>query len=904
MSDIDRILRQIKPRVMSWISQGASAAAASAGGVKDHGALTGLLDDDHTQYVHINTARNIAAQHTFAPAAPAAPFTLNANAQDQLVTGLYADKLNKSVTAGAGLTGGGALTGSVTLDVGAGDGITVNADTVALTTPGTLSINSVNDAAGNHTHAISNSSNPGATRAILSSDVSGYLTLVRLNTDTLADKSGSSLTLVPTANVVLDPQTNYVLPYANYDVNLGAINKKYLTIHAAELWVETLVAQDTVATIGGRILVGPTTMLTFDLSSSQTNLLLNSGFETSGGGGDDVFADWTETKVDGTIAKDTSVYHLGAASCKLTEGASYLTRIEQTRNVTAGQGYTVTLWTRGDGTYAGRYYVWDNQHANMIVSWTSTGVTGTTWTKVVFSFVPPSGCTSVNIGVAGNGAVASINSWFDDVYCYCDSVIVKHNEMAANDICYMEAGGYIEFMKVLAGPSGSGPYTYYIQRDLDGTGVNDWYAGDAIFNTGTTNEGFLDLYSIHGVKSATQYGPSIVGNVRNSLVYNDWIEHWAIGNLNGVYGYGANTYGAAFGKYANGQSFITVDATNGIRIRNRSGSVDTTVSQWNLDGSIILGPDGSSYAKITGTELSFRNSSDNAIILIDSSAEKILCGLPATVKLNDAGIRLDTTGAGAGKFVLADELTTDDDGMLYMNAGYASTGEITAMMKMPAFPGSAGMFNRLEIFMGSVKGSGTTGAGIDLYAGYNSGSSYITITVDDTEMVKFTPTLARFGVAVTVKETSAPSTPASGYGIFYVDSGDSIPYFKSDGGVVRQLGHGPHTDYSSSSTVTGWSSFTTKKIYYTKFGSLMFVTFQISGTSNSYYARFTLPYSNNASVPQLFCCRKQDNGGTYGITVGTIAESSNEVRVYNDAGGGDFINSGTKEIIGQMWFRI
>lgn len=64
--------------------------------------------------------------------------------------------------------------------VGAGDGITVNANDVALTTPGTLSVTSSNSAAGSHTHAITSSSAPGAAASLLASSAAGYLQLVRL----------------------------------------------------------------------------------------------------------------------------------------------------------------------------------------------------------------------------------------------------------------------------------------------------------------------------------------------------------------------------------------------------------------------------------------------------------------------------------------------------------------------------------------------------------------------------------------------------------------------------------------------------------------------------------------------------------------------------------------------------
>ena len=72
---------------------------------------------------------------------------------------------------------------------------------------------------------------------------------------------------------------------------------------------------------------------------------------------------------------------------------------------------------------------------------------------------------------------------------------------------------------VASGSSGSGPYTYTITRNLDGSGANNWTAGDAVFNTGTTNSGFIDLYSSAGVISGS--GPTIVGNVRTGTTYNN-----------------------------------------------------------------------------------------------------------------------------------------------------------------------------------------------------------------------------------------------------------------------------------------------------------------------------------------------------------------------------------------------
>lgn len=143
--------KNLQPYVVEDIRKVVTAAGAGGGGgstgVTDHGALTGLSDDDHPQY--LTPVRGDA----------------------RYITAL------RQVIAGTGLTGGGALSADVTLNVGAGLGITVNADDIALTTPGTLTVSSTNNASGSHTHAITSSSSPGAAAALLATTAGGLLTL-------------------------------------------------------------------------------------------------------------------------------------------------------------------------------------------------------------------------------------------------------------------------------------------------------------------------------------------------------------------------------------------------------------------------------------------------------------------------------------------------------------------------------------------------------------------------------------------------------------------------------------------------------------------------------------------------------------------------------------------------------
>jgi len=554
------------------------------------GGIGGEHDHDD-RYVQLSIANTISAVHIFNPSVYSPPFIIGSSAQGQTVIGLKADQLNKSISvSGLGLSGGGALT-------------------------------------DNRTITLTSSSNPNNTASILASDSSGYLSLLRLNVDILADRSGSNLTLFPAGNIILDPTGADVLPFLGYEINLGSLQKKYLTLHAAELWVETLVAADTIATIGGRILVGPTTVLTTaDLGSTQTNMVLNPGFETAGAGGADVFANWTETAGNGAITRDSVDKHTGTYSLKITCGVGLNTWIEQPITVVAGRGYSLEFWTRGDGSAnQGRYGIWDYTHSAWIAPYNlPTGVTATTpWVRVRNYFVAPVGTTSIGV-VFYPPQVNTAFAQFDDVALYCDTIIVKHNEMAGGDVVYMEANGQYEAMLVLSGPTGSAPaFTYWVYRDWDGSGLTAWYMGDAVFNTGTTTEGFIDLYSVHGIKSQTQYGPTIVGNIRNSLSSFDYSEAWAVGNLKGLYGYGSNTYGFAAGKYADDKSFITADATNGFRIISRSGGLDTVRAKWDVLGNILIGRATLSESNIyiTAGLLSIRN---NLIERIGLSSAGIL----------------------------------------------------------------------------------------------------------------------------------------------------------------------------------------------------------------------------------------------------------------------------------------
>lgn len=355
--------------------------------------------------------------------------------------------------------------------------------------------------------------------------------------------ASGNLTLSPTGDVVFNPTGNDLLPTTGYDLNIGALTNKFLTLHAAELWVETLVAQNTIATIGGRILVGPTTTLTSDLASGAT------------------------------------------------------------------------------------------------------------------------------------------------------SMSVKHNQISSGDRVVLQVNNQVEWIAVTSGASGAGPYTYSIARNQDGSGANDWTAGDAVFNTGTTGNGYIDLYSVAGLLTGSTAGPTIVGNVRLSGTYSDVAPRWAIGNLNGLYGYGATTYGTAFGDPS--ATNITIDATNGFRIRSSTTDKFKADTSGNLSitGDLSVGTSGlirsgaTSYASGTGYVLDYNG------------------GTPR--------LRIGTTAAnrvtwdGTDLTVVSDTVTIDTNGIKIASWNTLDTscpGSCQDLSRSYAFsPASAG-FLGLQGLVGTVSG--------------------------------------------------------------------------------------------------------------------------------------------------------------------------------------------------------
>ncbi|HUW08587.1 MAG TPA: hypothetical protein VM537_02615, partial [Anaerolineae bacterium] len=309
------------------------------------------------------------------------------------------------------------------------------------------------------------------------------------------------------------------------------------------------------------------------------------------------------------------------------------------------------------------------------------------------------------------------------------------------------------------GPSGAGPYTYTVERDKDGSGRNLWYAGDAVFNTGNTGDGFIDLYSVHGIKAPTEYGPSIVGNARNSTTYNDWSEHWAIGNLNGIYGYAATTYGVAFGEYSATKAYMTIDSTNGIRMMANN----VLMGQWQPGGDVIFGQVATNKANLfwdqsegklnfrggaNGTASAVRIDAGGGITLIEGASDinAIKWDYSGSVfgklwgRYTNADLQLCSLQALASEFVYSYIHVTTRDNPILTEVILKSSEALTKSTRLVLTATSGVLIEAVEVngsadlTVGGGLNVGTTGAGTGCgsFAASNAGGTQ-SLSISNTE---------------------------------------------------------------------------------------------------------------------------------------------------------------------------
>lgn len=606
--------------------------SSTPGGTTDHGSLLGLDDDDHAWAVHISSPRTITAQHAFSPLSAQAPFALGANAQNQLVTGLLADSannVNRSIVAGAGLTGGGALTADRTLNVGAGDGITVNADSIEVRLSSPANPGMYFDGGGLKIGAgVGITVDPASVKI----DQAFSPTWTGLHT---FNRAVAPFAIGPLGTDLLVSGLN-ADKADGYDFNQDVRTTGTPSFASIAIGTNVLLAN----TVAGRVGVNMSPSYAFDVTGSaridDTTFFVDSinhrvGIKTIGPAvelevvgqayirnGIGVYdgaritnlnsSGWVQFNTGGTIsiadatgAEMARFSTVAAEQFRLAYDASNYTtfRVGATGNLTItpnGSGSMIGIGTSPSaklhvlrtteqlrlGYDASNYSSFTvGAGGNLTVAPTGDWIFDPAGNDVM-----PGNNYDINLGspikkylslyaaelivdtlvsqyvmatIGGRVMVTPTTNLTEDLPAASTSLVVELNPFVAGDILFMEKEGHFEAISVTSGPTGTGPYTYVVVRNLDGTGANDWIKGDAIVKT----KFFIDLYSTQGILSGS--GPAIAGSMRNTSTWNDISTVWAIGNLNGIYGYGADTMGIGLGKYTATTNYLTIDPTSGLR---------------------------------------------------------------------------------------------------------------------------------------------------------------------------------------------------------------------------------------------------------------------------------------------------------------------------------------------------
>lgn len=252
--------------------------------------------ESESRYVNV-TGDAMTGQLTINPGSVMAPLILGANAQGQTVVGLKADLLNRTVTAGAGLSGAGALTADITVNLGTPSSLsstsvnsasgtthghaidsTIARSNIAISVSG-LGLSGGGDLTANRTIALASSSAPGAAAAILASNASGQLTLplfaasTSVTTPSLTASAALSITSAA-GNISLDASTdiisigpsntlqssNYASQATGWGVSYaGGADFRYLFVD--EMHAKSFIADLEQALAGGQIIGKSVAML-------------------------------------------------------------------------------------------------------------------------------------------------------------------------------------------------------------------------------------------------------------------------------------------------------------------------------------------------------------------------------------------------------------------------------------------------------------------------------------------------------------------------------------------------------------------------------------------------------------------------------------------------------------------
>lgn len=665
------------------------------------------------------------------------------------------------------------------------------------------------------------------------------------NYSNLYTTSGGNFTMSPTGDIYLDPNSGLptVFPSQGYTVNLGSLSNKYLSLFAAELWVETLVAHETIATIGGRILVGPTTELTEDIDDTQTTIYVKHNemaagdhvymegqgkFEAmtvvSGPTGTGPYAYVVTRNVDlsGASAWDagSAVFNTGVngegfidiySYHAINAGTTYGPTIVGNVRYSTGYADYAPYWAIGNlsGLYGKSSYGIGLGHysqANYLTITTTDGIqffdsndtqlaqlTGTTWTL---------------------GALA-------DAHVTLTSTAFSIND--AND-----------YQRLLA--NGSGIYL----SDGSNVMVEINNSGDVIIGN---NEATSGNY-IHLTPSVLTFNKYISGAFR-ALITLD-----ASGNA---------TFGRTDG--TNGNMFWDVGSG---QLKFRSGGttaayIDTAGTMWAASGTVYLNSSGITINVGTGTSNKFK--------FYDSAASNYVFQIQSVTQSSQNQTDIIATYPAIG-------------------------GRSASIIMMP-------YYNTIRMPDVSLQVKGTLTTGWDQIS---PSGGYLTIYRDSTpvQLTEFTS----YSMLELQQNSDSGKYLRIGYQdanwcSLYTSAGNFFmnKHLNVDGDII-QYAKGWQ---SFSLTEGGWSSVPTLYLRYKKIGRMVYVTWYIEGTADAANTWIYLP-ETPMNEWHIYGTYFLNNGGSYSIGTCRVNYSNQQLEFFTGSGG-SLVASGTKGVYGNIMYQ-
>ena len=530
-------------------------------------------------------------------------------------------------------------------------------------------------------------------------------------------------------------------PAGSTQIDLGDYNRKWRTLYAAELYVEVLVAQSVMATIGGRIMVAPTTKLIADINGYQMyidvkdNDLFNGDYlrlETAPGGVpqvEEMRVVSTPTTITGGFrynvlrrVNDTTgivtIASMNSSQTTIDVNAGFIGNPTYFYLNIAGSPLSEVIQVNSaPTTIVGGY------RYNCVRNVTGTGAqTWASGAKAVFTYLSWLSGDAVVSLAGGSASITTLVAALTNVATTMD---VGSSGLVNGVNYFLQKSTQYEVVTVTSAATAvTGGYRYTVTRNVNGGGAKSWALADSIMDTRQqTGRGYIDLTSTSTVHN--HLGPTIAIYSRTGTTnWNDVKAVVSFGNLRSFVDYTADTFGWAVGNDltlspTGGFSGMTGDATNGLRLFNLeqrmySGGAEFSRMDVTHGYSLMAYAGSSATPPINGVTWYRDSITGNKT---GNVAGVYYTAFGTSTNGNRMSITANDSPAGASQvYAYAFGETGGEDASVIVKAGKSSLG-LTSVVQITAQVLSlAGNFSAFgSAYLGNISTPGTPSGGGYLY---------------------------------------------------------------------------------------------------------------------------------------------------------------------------------------------